>query len=204
MRPTITHSLLHAMRSTLLAPFLGAMILAGCKPAQPDNNGGAQAARPTASDSQSLVTPSHLGAVAAQPGTSSTGKEIGPRRPSAGETTGPAHSNATIPVKAQRGDATASESLTVASFLERSIAAGERVQVTGTCLDQFHASGIAGPPPVSRSDWQLATGTKIVYVVGRMPAACSAGPLTLTATVAIDTTLVGGRRAPRRFLVVSR
>lgn len=201
----MNRSLIHAMRSTLLAPYLGTMILVGCKPAKPDNNDSAQRTQATASDSQSLVTPPHLGAaIAVQPGTSSSGKKIGPRRPPAGETTGSAHANATIPVKARRDDAAATESLTVASFLDRSMEAGQRVQVTGTCLDQFHARGSAGPPPVSRSDWQLATGTKVVYVVGRMPAACSAGSLTITATVAIDTTLVGGRSEPRRFLVVSR
>jgi hypothetical protein len=204
MIPTMNRSLPHTMRATLLATYLGAMILVGCKPAKPGNNGGAQGTQPAAADSQSLVTPPHLGAVAAQPGASSTGKEIGPRRPPVGETTGPSHAIATIPAKARRGDTIATESLTVASFLDRSMDAGQRVQVTGTCLDQFHASGSAGPPPVSRSDWQLAAGTRVVYVVGRMPAACSAGPVTLTATVAIDTTLVGGRSEPRRFLVVTR
>jgi hypothetical protein len=203
MKLPMTCSMRRTLSSTLLVPFLGAVVLSGCRPSQPESDTTAQRPQPSASDSQVLVTPPHLGAVTAQPNTSTAGK-MGPKRPGVGDSGASLRANGPIPTKARRGDAATAESLTVASFLDRSMDAGRQVQVTGTCLDQFHARGSAGPPPVSRSDWQLASGTRVVYVVGRMPVACSAGSLTLAATVAIDTTLVSGRREPRRYLVVSR
>jgi hypothetical protein len=203
MTPLMTRTMLSAARTTLLVSCLGAVILTACRPAQPGNDTSAQRAQATATDSQSLVTPPTLGTVAAKPTTSTAGKQIGPSRPSAARSTSSTHPITTIPPKARRGEAAAAESLSVASFLDRSLNAGQHVQITGTCLDQFHTRGSAGPPPVSRSDWQLAGGTQVVYVVGRMPLACSAGPLTLAGTVGIDTTVVLGRRAARRFLVLA-
>jgi hypothetical protein len=196
--------MLRAARTTLLVPCLGAVILTACRPAQPGNDTTAQGTQSSASDSQSLVTPPQLGTVASKPNTTTAGKQIGPRRPTVGESTSTTHTIATIPAKARRDEATSADTLSVASFLDRSLNAGQHVQVAGACLDQFHTRGSAGPPPVSRSDWQLAGGTRVVYVVGRMPMSCSAGSPTLTGTVGIDTAVVLGRRAPRRFLVLSR
>jgi hypothetical protein len=200
----MTRTMFRILLHPRLASCVALIILGGCQPAQPKNDGVAQPLHPNASDSQSLATPPALGTVPAQASSSPSKSEAGPRRPSGAETVGTPRTKGTIPSTARRSDPSTTESLTVASFLDRSVDAGQRVQVTGTCLDQFHANGSAGPPPVSRSDWQLASGTRVVYVVGRMPAACAAGPLTITATVGIDTTLVGGLREPRRFLVISR
>ena len=191
--------MLHTLRSLVLLPAVGAMIAAGCRPSQPEKS---QVAQPTASDSQRLVQPPHLGEVATRPATADSGKTAGPRRPSVPDSNGPRLG--TIPIKARRADTNASELLTVASFLDRTLAAGQHVQVTGTCLDQFHANPSAGAPPVGRSDWQLTNGTQVVYVAGRMPSSCIPGPATISATVAIDTTLIAGKRQPRRYLTISR
>jgi hypothetical protein len=204
MTPTMIRMMLHAPRTALFMSCLGGVIITACRPAQPGNDTTAQRTQASAADSQSLVIPPPLGTVAAKPNTLQAGKQIGVRRPNVGETTSAGRANTTIPPIARRGDATVAETLTVAAFLDRSMTAGHRVQISGTCLDQFHTRGSAGPPPVSRSDWQLANGTQVVYVVGRMPSGCSAGSLTLTGTVGMDSTLVGGRRVPRRFLVISR
>jgi hypothetical protein len=200
----MTRVMLRAARTTLLVSCLSAVVLTACSPAQPGTDTTARRAQATAPDSQSLVTPPQLGTVAAKPNTSTGGKQIGPSRPTAGQSTNGTHAITTIPPKARPGEAPAAETLSVASFLDRSLNAGRRVQITGTCLDQFHTRGSAGPPPLSRSDWQLAGGNQVVYVIGRMPLACSAGSLTLTGTVGIDSTVIAGRRAPRRFLVLAR
>jgi hypothetical protein len=196
MRPIFTSSR-HPLRATILVAGLGLLMLAACSPSHPENNGSS----PAGSDSQALVKPPQLGEVAAEPAISDSGKSAGIRRPPVQGTTGSI--NGTIPVKARRGVA-ASESLTVGTFLDKSFDAGQRVQIAGTCLDQFHTNASAGPPPVSRSDWQLSSGTRVVYVVGRMPASCATGPVTISATVSIDTTMIAGQRRPRRFLTISR
>ena len=181
-------------RSTLLFLGSGAVIVAACAPAQPE--------KPPTSDTQSLGVPQTLGT--ARPQASSTSKaKIEPRRPPVGDLSN-AHDNMSIPLKARRDDESANKPLSVESFVGRSMNAGERVQVTGTCLDQFHARGSAGPPPVSRSDWQLANGTEVVYVTGRMPASCASGTVTISATVGIDTAVVDGQQHARRFLVIPR
>jgi hypothetical protein len=200
MKPTMTR-VLPTARGLVVVPVLATMILVGCSPSQRENNGSQQSAQSSASDSQTLVKPPHLGEVA-EPIDSNAATPEGPRRPPVAKTA--EHSLGTIPMKARRGEAPASESLTVASFLDRSIATGQRVQVTGTCLDQFHARASAGPPPVSRSDWQLTSGDQVVYVVGRMPRSCATGPTTISATVAFDTSVIAGQRRPRRYLIVSR
>ena len=204
MTPLMTRMMLRAARTTLLVSCLGAVMLTACRPAQPGTDTTAQRAQASASDSQSLVTPPQLGTVAAKPNTLTAGKQVGPTRPTAGHPTSNGHAITTIPSKARRDDAAPAETLSVASFLDRALNAGQHVQIAGTCLDQFHTRGSAGPPPVSRSDWQLAGGNHVVYVVGRMPLACSTGSPTLAGSVGIDTTVVAGRRTARRFLVLAR
>ena len=51
------------------------------------------------------------------------------------------------------------DTLTVSSLLSRPVTRGQRVVVRGTCLDQFHTRGSAGPSPIER------TITRIVSVV---------------------------------------
>jgi hypothetical protein len=186
------------VRIVVVVSVVVAAIAVACRPSQPEN---AQVSQRTASDSQTLVKPPHLGEVPPQT-VANSGQVTSPRRPPVSGSTG--SRLGAIPVKARRGDTLASESLTVASFLSRALSAGQRVQITGTCLDQFHANPSAGPPPVSRSDWQLTNGGQIVYVVGRMPVSCVPGPAAISAIVTIDTTLIGGQRRPRRFLTIPR
>jgi hypothetical protein len=205
MTKIMTCNLPYAVRSKLLTPFLGVILLAGCKPAQPENGGSAQGPQQSTSDSPSLGKPPYLGTVAGQSSSSAAKNQIGLRRPPAQETTTNAHVNATIPVKARHEDPAPGGPLSVSAFLDRPVSPGQRVQVTGTCLDQFHARGSAGPPPVSRSDWQLASGTQVVYVVGRMPTSCATEAATsISATVGIDTTMIAGTSRPRRYLVIPR
>jgi hypothetical protein len=96
------------------------------------------------------------------------------------------------------------ETLTVAAFLSRTFEADDQVVVTGSCLDQFLVRGSAGPPPFSRSDWQLASDGLEVYVVGIIPGECSSGPVTITARVGVDTVQATGHPQPRRFLIIAR
>jgi hypothetical protein len=190
--------MLHTVRTLILISGIGATVATGCTGSQSGNSNVAQ----QVADSQTLVKPPHLGEAAARPVAVDSGTAMSPRRPSLPVSTGPRLG--TIPEKARRADSSASESLTVSSFFDRSLEAGQRIQITGTCLDQFHVKAGAGTPPVSRSDWQLTNGTQAVYVVGRMPASCVPGPATISAIVAIDTTPIGGQRRPRRFLTIPR
>lgn len=108
--------------------------------------------------------------------------------------------------KASRVTATTerSDTLTVSSFLAQPLARGQRVMVSGSCLDQFHTRGAAGPPPVARSDWQLVSGQQVVYVVGPQPGECLSGPVTIVATVGVDTVAGFGKRQERRYLILVR
>lgn len=94
--------------------------------------------------------------------------------------------------------------LSVTAFLATGLPQGAKVKIHGACIDQFHARGSAGSPPVSRSDWQLATGTATVYVVGAVPPGCSTGEVTLAGVVATDSAMLGGERRVRRYLVLPR
>jgi hypothetical protein len=187
------------VRITVVVSVVVATMAVACRPSQSEN---AQVSQRPASDSQTLVKPPHLGEVPPRTVATDSGQATSPRRPPASGSAG--SRLGAIPVKARRDDMLASESLTVASFLSRPLSAGQRVQITGTCLDQFHASPSAGLPPVSRSDWQLTNGSQMVYVVGRMPTSCVPGPAAISAIVTIDTTLIGGQRRPRRFLTIPR
>jgi hypothetical protein len=62
--------------------------------------------------------------------------------------------------------------VTVADVLDDGRPVGKHVQVMGDCLRQ----GVAlaeGPPPVTRSDWELGAGKRAVWVTGPRPAGCS-------------------------------
>jgi hypothetical protein len=57
---------------------------------------------------------------------------------------------------------------------------------------------------MSRSDWQLAEGDRVMYVVGRYPIACSTGRATISVIADVDTITVGATRRPRQYLVIPR
>jgi hypothetical protein len=198
MRLFMTCTLRRALPCTFVMAASAMVLLTACSPAHPENKGEPA----TTPDSRSLAPPPQLGTVAPEDSASS-GKPGGLRRPSARDTADRGHITAVIPPKARR-DGTAGGALSVASFLSKPVKSGQRVQVTGICLDQFHVRGSAGSPPVSRSDWQLASGVQVVYVVGPMPASCAKGSTTISATVEIDTAIVSGEKQPRRFLAISR
>ena len=97
--------------------------------------------------------------------------------------------------------------VTVRDLLDSDVYVGKRVQVTGRC--HGYAAGVAvGPPPVTRSDWQLVDGGAAIFVSGRLPPGCSptegsAQRTTVLALVAQDTLSALGNRAAtaRRYLV---
>lgn len=138
--------------------------------------------------------------------------KTGPQRPDARTQLEEGPDSGNIPVKARRPDSTSSgynlstggkdEAITVSDFIRRMLPAGRLVRLRGTCIDQFHASGRAGPPPRSRSDWQLSDEHGEVYVSGAIPAECTAHSMVVSGVVAVDTVNVAGRTVPRRFLIL--
>lgn len=87
---------------------------------------------------------------------------------------------------------------------------GQRVHVTGRCLGYSNAATL-GPPPLTRSDWQLQSSGSTIFVSGPLPAGCSAteggsAPVTVLVRVAEDTLPALGGKAgtPRRYLVLIR
>ena len=98
--------------------------------------------------------------------------------------------------------------VTVHQVLTTPSLAGKSVRITGTCLGYSVPTVAKGPPPVTRSDWQLEDQGEAVWVTGQLPSGCqsttpSAGPVTITAEVAQDTvpTLGGQGGGVRRYLI---
>jgi hypothetical protein len=92
--------------------------------------------------------------------------------------------------------------VSVDDVLAMQLPRAEPMQVRGRCLDKLHARSL-GPPPVSRSDWQLASDAAAIFVSGPQPAECDGNSLvSVVARMFIDTI-----RAPigvpreRRYLV---
>ena len=91
---------------------------------------------------------------------------------------------------------------TVHDVLATSALAGQLVHVSGRCLGDSPAIATGGPP-VTRSDWQLASGGEAVFVTGPKPLPCQSAEadVSITARVAVDTVRKLGRTTPRRYLV---
>ena len=97
--------------------------------------------------------------------------------------------------------------VTVRDLLDSDAYVGKRVQVTGRCHG-YAADVAVGPPPVTRSDWQLVDADASIFVTGPLPGGCSptegsAQRTTILALVAQDTLSALGNRAAtaRRYLV---
>lgn len=109
---------------------------------------------------------------------------------------------ASLPGSAAEPVAMDSVVATVEQILAGAWAAGDTVLVRGRCLGYGPAG--SGPPPLTRSDWQLEgeTGAR-VWVVGAFPSGCTgttpaSGSTDIRAVVQTDTLLTG---APaRRYL----
>jgi len=100
------------------------------------------------------------------------------------------------------GPSTNPPTVSVDDVLAMQLPRAEPIQVRGRCLDKLHARSL-GPPPVSRSDWQLASDAAAIFVSGPQPVECDGNSLvTVAVRVYIDTI-----RAPigvpreRRYLV---
>ena len=94
----------------------------------------------------------------------------------------------------------------IAELLARRELVGRTVRVTGRCLG-YGVVRAYGPPPRTRSDWQLASGDAAIWVTGQRPAECSAteGSAhddTIIALVIEDTVRILSSDAgrPRRYL----
>ncbi|HJS44449.1 MAG TPA: hypothetical protein VJ755_13345 [Gemmatimonadales bacterium] len=82
-------------------------------------------------------------------------------------------------------------SVTVAEIAASNALVGKRVRVTGRCMG-YSTPLAVGPPPQTRSDWQLADGGTAIYVVGTFPPGCSpttgsSEPVTIIGVVTEDT-----------------
>jgi hypothetical protein len=85
------------------------------------------------------------------------------------------------------GASTKPPTVSVEDVLAMKVPRAEPVQVRGRCLDKLHARSL-GPPPVSRSDWQLASDTAAIFVSGPQPADCDGTSLiTIAAKLYVDT-----------------
>jgi hypothetical protein len=103
---------------------------------------------------------------------------------------------------------TAKAGLEVSTFLQATFKSGDEVTLHGRCL-RIDALAAFGPPPRSRSDWQLADvsdSTKALWVAGPRPTDCtsaasSAAAMTLRARVAVDTVnALNGSPVVRRYV----
>ena len=93
---------------------------------------------------------------------------------------------------------------TIARVAAGKIPVGQTVLLTGKCLDKLNVRLDAGPPPVSRSDWQLSDGTSVVFVVGSMPVSCASGATEISGTVAMDSIVTSRGSSPRWFVSINR
>jgi len=187
-----------------IALLLTALAFAACRPATPEQQSSVPAQSSTARDSvpPPLGGPSVLRPSAKDTGESAAGAIQRPSSPGK-QSEAPL---TPIPQKARREAHVkrGSETLSVSALLAHPMPRGQRVVVIGSCLDQFRARGSAGAPPMTRSDWQIAEGNQVIYVVGRYPSACSAGQVTLSAITELDTITVGSSRRLRQYLVVQK
>ena len=139
------------------------------------------------------------------PGDSAVGVDSGrvqrpAERPRAADS---ARTPVAINVPRQKADT----SVTVAEIAGSSALVGKRVRVTGRCMG-YSTPLAVGPPPRTRSDWQLADGGVAIYVVGTFPPGCSpttgsSEPVTIIGVVAEDTIPARLERPARarRFMV---
>lgn len=191
-------------RRTLMGT--AAVLAFGCRPTPQETNpaasGSVKGVIAAESLKDSMRAPPPLGAttVAALKG--------GPQRPRA---QAEESSSVTIPSEARKpkrplekdiSKPDRTDTLSVSAFLDGPVGAGRIVSIRGKCRDQFHASGSAGAPPRSRSDWQLADDRAAVYVSGPMPAGCASGSVVVSGLVVVDTIQVSGRSVSRRFIVI--
>ncbi|MBK8003941.1 MAG: hypothetical protein IPK12_08335 [Gemmatimonadetes bacterium] len=98
--------------------------------------------------------------------------------------------------------------VTVHQVLTTPSLAGQSVSITGTCLGYAVPTVAKGPPPVTRSDWQLEEQGEAVWVTGPLPSGCgvttgSTSAATITAEVGQDTlpALGGQGGGVRQYLV---
>lgn len=97
---------------------------------------------------------------------------------------------------------------TVHQVLTDSGLTGRVVNVTGRCLGYTVPTIAKGPPPLTRSDWQLEDQGEAVWVTGSLPDGCTSTtpadePTAIIATVRQDTlpALGGQGGQARRYLV---
>lgn len=93
---------------------------------------------------------------------------------------------------ANGGSVPAPQKVSVHDVLTTASLVGKAVEVTGRCLGYSVPTVAKGPPPLTRSDWQLEDNGEAVWVSGAMPAGCTPtapaeSASTISALVAQDT-----------------
>lgn len=97
---------------------------------------------------------------------------------------------------------TATPMVTVRQVLTHRALEGESVLVTGRCLDRNAQPIAAGSRPMSGQVWQLEDNGIATWVVGKTPAGCGEGEVTIRATVAKDLLpKLGPARTVRQYLI---
>lgn len=92
--------------------------------------------------------------------------------------------------------------VTVRQVLTHRALDGETVLVTGRCLDRNAPPIAAGSRPMSGQVWQLEDNGIATWVVGKTPATCGAGEVTIRAKVATDQLpKLGPARTLRQYLI---
>ncbi len=93
--------------------------------------------------------------------------------------------------------------VTVRQVLTHRALEGESVLVTGRCLDRNAQAIAAGSRPMSGEVWQLEDNGVATWVVGKIPAGCGEGEVTIRAKVAKDQLpKLGPARMIRQYLIV--
>lgn len=93
--------------------------------------------------------------------------------------------------------------VTVRQVLTHRALEGETVLVTGRCLDRNAEPIAAGSRPMSGQVWQLEDNGIATWVVGKTPAGCGEGEVTIRAKVAKDyLPKLSPARTARQYLIV--
>lgn len=99
--------------------------------------------------------------------------------------------------------------LSVAEVLDNPPRTGTVVSVRGTCLRR--GAGLAqGGPPLTRSDWELGTADRAIWISGPRPVDCpvgtgATGPSLVRGLVQVDTLrMLDGTERPRVYLVMDQ
>jgi hypothetical protein len=96
--------------------------------------------------------------------------------------------------------------VSIRELVNGAVQVGKVVRTHGQCIG-YSKPVAQGPPPRTRSDWQLEDGGIAIWVVGAFPPGCTGAGgdgtrITVSGSVAEDTVVaLNGRGHVRRFLI---